>query len=109
MRASLAPRPSGALLSSEDSFSALFHQLNNRLGVILGFCELLLLDMPATDPRCGDVLGIKKAADSAAALLLSHDPETHDVSPSGDQRASGRTEMTAGFQRTGGRKAAGVA
>ena len=84
MHASLTPRPSGALSSSEESVCALFHQLNNRLGVILGFCELLLLDMPATDPRCGDVLGIKKAADSAAALLLTHDPDTSDVSPSGD-------------------------
>ena len=80
MDASPAPRPSGALESSGESVSALFHQLNNRLGVILGYCELLLLDTPATDARRQDLLGIKTAAHSAAALLLSHDPDSHDVS-----------------------------
>ena len=44
------------------------HDFNNLLTVMLGFCELLLNDMPPTDHRRADLEEIQKAGVSAAAL-----------------------------------------
>ncbi len=44
------------------------HDFNNLLTVILGYCELLLTDLPELDPRRGDVFEIRSAADKAAGL-----------------------------------------
>jgi signal transduction histidine kinase len=44
------------------------HDLNNRLGAILLFTELLLEDTPATDPRHADLLVIQVAGLEAAAI-----------------------------------------
>ena len=44
------------------------HDFNNLLTAIFGYCDLLLNDIPPTDPRRGDVEEVKKAATSAAAL-----------------------------------------
>jgi len=47
----------------------LVHRMNNHLAIILGFCELLLEDLPHEDTRRADVGEIQKAA-SAARLEM---------------------------------------
>ena len=49
--------------------AATIHLLNNHLGVILGFVELVLEETPEGDPRRRDLLEIKQAASSAVALI----------------------------------------
>jgi PAS domain S-box-containing protein len=44
------------------------HDFNNMLTVILGYCELLLVDLEADDRRRSDIAEIQKAGASAAAL-----------------------------------------
>ena len=44
---------------------AKIHHLKNQLAIVLGFCELLLDDMPGGDPRRADVLQIQLAARTA--------------------------------------------
>jgi two-component system cell cycle sensor histidine kinase/response regulator CckA len=44
------------------------HDFNNLLTAILGFSEMLLNDMDPDDPKCADVLEIKKAGERAAGL-----------------------------------------
>src|SRR4051812_18529556 len=44
------------------------HDFNNILTAIAGYCGFLLAGTPAGDPRRDDILGIKEAADRAAAL-----------------------------------------
>ena len=51
------------------------HLLNNHLGVILGFVDLVLEDTPESDPRRRDLLEIKQAAVSAVALLAPVRPD----------------------------------
>lgn len=45
------------------------HRLKNKLAVVLGFCELLLAEMPEDDPRRADVQQIDEAAKSALLEL----------------------------------------
>lgn len=45
------------------------HRLKNKLAIILGFCELLLGDIPEGDPRRADVLQIQEAGKHALAEL----------------------------------------
>lgn len=49
--------------------SPLIHRMRNHLAVVVSFAELLLLDMPESDPRRADVLEIKKAALAAMDLM----------------------------------------
>ena len=44
------------------------HDFNNLLTVILGFCELLLVDRDPDDPRLADIAEIQKAGERAAGL-----------------------------------------
>jgi len=44
------------------------HDFNNLLTVILGFCELLLCDLRADDPRQADIAEIQKAGARGAGL-----------------------------------------
>jgi signal transduction histidine kinase len=44
------------------------HDFNNLLTVILGYCELMLADLPAGDPRRFDIEQIQTAGDSASSL-----------------------------------------
>jgi PAS domain S-box-containing protein len=44
------------------------HDFNNILTAILGFCELLLMDLGPEHPGCTDVLEIKTAGERAAGL-----------------------------------------
>jgi two-component system, cell cycle sensor histidine kinase and response regulator CckA len=45
------------------------HDLNNILGAIVGYPELLLMDMPENNPQRGPLVTIKKAGDRAAAIV----------------------------------------
>jgi two-component system, cell cycle sensor histidine kinase and response regulator CckA len=45
------------------------HDFNNVMTVIIGCCDLLLMDIPAKDPRRQPVEDIQSASDRAAALV----------------------------------------
>jgi hypothetical protein len=47
----------------------LVHQFKNYLAVVVGFCDLLLGELPGDDPRHKDVAEIRKAAQSALGLV----------------------------------------
>jgi hypothetical protein len=47
----------------------LLHEFKNHLAVVIGFCELLLRDLPEDDPKRADVLEVRKAGLAAIALL----------------------------------------
>ena len=48
---------------------SLMHAFKNHLSVIIGFCDLLLRDLPEGDPKRADILEMRKAGRSAIALL----------------------------------------
>jgi signal transduction histidine kinase len=43
--------------------------MKNFLGIIIGFSDLLLGEMPADDPRRADLNEIRKAGEGALALM----------------------------------------
>jgi len=45
------------------------HNVRNHLSIILGFCDLLLAEIPDTDRKHADLLEIRKAAAAASAIL----------------------------------------
>lgn len=45
------------------------HDVRNQLSIIIGFCDLLLGEIPEQDRKHADLLEISKAAESAIALL----------------------------------------
>jgi hypothetical protein len=45
------------------------HRIKNQLAIITGFCDLLLGDMAADDPRRADVIQIQTAGRSALSEL----------------------------------------
>jgi two-component system, cell cycle sensor histidine kinase and response regulator CckA len=45
------------------------HDLNNILGAVVSYPELLLMDMPEDNPQRSPLLTIKKAGDKAAAIV----------------------------------------
>ncbi|MSO31089.1 MAG: hypothetical protein EXQ48_09165 [Acidobacteria bacterium] len=47
----------------------LVHEFKNHLAVIVGFCDLLLRELPDGDPRREDILQMHKAGHDAIALL----------------------------------------
>jgi len=47
----------------------LIHRFKNHLSVIVGFCDILLVECPEGDPRHQDLLEIQKAAYAAMALM----------------------------------------
>ncbi|MBI4886938.1 MAG: hypothetical protein HY824_07590 [Acidobacteria bacterium] len=49
--------------------SPLMHEFKNQLSVIVGFCDLLLRDLPEDDPKRADILEMRKAGHTAIALL----------------------------------------
>jgi hypothetical protein len=54
---------------AEPGNAQVVHQLKNHLAVIVGYCDLLLADTPAADPRRADLLDIYKAARDAMAVM----------------------------------------
>ena len=47
----------------------LLHQFKNHLSVVVGFCDLLLRELPEDDPKRTDILEIRKAGHAAIALI----------------------------------------
>lgn len=47
------------------------HDMKNMLGIIIGYSNLLLDEIPADDPKRADIDEIRKAGDTALALLNS--------------------------------------
>lgn len=47
----------------------LVHEFKNHLSVIVGFCDVLLRDLPEGDLKRADVVEIQRAALAVAALL----------------------------------------
>ncbi len=45
------------------------HNVRNQLSVILGFCDLLLVEIPEHDRKHADILEMRKAANAALVLL----------------------------------------
>jgi signal transduction histidine kinase len=45
------------------------HQLKNQLSIIVGFCDLLLTDLPQGDPKRADLEEIRKAGQAALELI----------------------------------------
>jgi hypothetical protein len=49
--------------------SPLLHQLKNHLSIVIGFCDLLLGDLPQDDPKRVDIQEMRKAGQAALDLL----------------------------------------
>jgi hypothetical protein len=49
--------------------SPLVHQLKNHLSIVIGFCDLLLGDLPQDDPKRVDIQEMRKAGQAALDLL----------------------------------------
>ena len=49
------------------------HDMKNMMGIILGYSNLVLDEMAADDPRRPDIDEIRKAGESAVALLNDWD------------------------------------
>ncbi len=47
----------------------LLHQFKNQLAIIVGFCDLLLAEVPDDDPKRADLVEVHKAGRAAMALL----------------------------------------
>jgi hypothetical protein len=45
------------------------HHFKNYVSIIMGFCDLLLSEMPADAPQRADILEIRKAAEAAMGLI----------------------------------------
>jgi hypothetical protein len=45
------------------------HRLKNHIAVIVGFCDLLLAELPDEDPRRADFLEVHNAAREAMGLM----------------------------------------
>ena len=54
---------------SQPDKGRLLHNVRNQLSVILGFCDLLLDDIPEHDRKHGDIAEMRKAANRALTLL----------------------------------------
>jgi hypothetical protein len=66
------------------------HHLKNKLAVILGFCEVLLSEMPADDPHRADVAQIQEAG--KAALLELPPLAAHEMADALDPAEVGDGE-----------------
>ena len=49
--------------------SPVIHQLKNHLSIIVGFCDLLLGDLPLDDPKRVDIQEMRKAGQAALDLI----------------------------------------
>jgi len=62
-------RPSTSYSDDQAARAALLHQFKNQLAIIAGFCELLLRELPETNPARADIGTMQQAAGTALALL----------------------------------------
>jgi len=51
------------------SESRRLHNVRNHLSVIIGYCDLLLAEIPQTDRKYADIAEMRRAAVAAMALL----------------------------------------
>jgi hypothetical protein len=56
-------------MSEERLENEVLHRVKNKLGLAIGFGNLLLDDMPADDPRRADLLTIHTAVRDALSML----------------------------------------
>jgi hypothetical protein len=45
------------------------HRLKNHIAIVVGYCDLLLLEVPDDDRRRADILEVHKAGREALALI----------------------------------------
>jgi signal transduction histidine kinase len=45
------------------------HDMKNYLGIVIGYSNLVLDDMPADDPRRADIEEIRQAGENALAVI----------------------------------------
>ena len=62
----MTQRPPADEINSHDP---LLHAFQNHLSAIVGFCDLLLRDIPEGDPKRADILEVYKAGHAALDLL----------------------------------------
>lgn len=62
------------MTDAHETFERWKHDLKNQLGIVLGFSELLLHDMPVDDPRRPDIAEICAAAERAMHLVNGQMP-----------------------------------
>ncbi len=55
--------------SDEIDGDRISHEFKNHLSVIIGFCEVLLRELPEGDPKRADVIEIDRSGHAALALL----------------------------------------
>ncbi len=55
--------------ASPDPGGHRLHNIRNHLSVIVGFCDLLLGEIPESDRKHADILEMRKSAQAAIALL----------------------------------------
>ena len=53
------------------------HRLKNHIAVIIGFCDLLVEESTADDPRRADFLELQQSARAAMAVLPEVDGRGH--------------------------------
>jgi signal transduction histidine kinase len=58
-----------SLAGPNDSPDRIAHDLNNLLGIVLGFTDMVIDDLPPDDPRHDDLLEIRKATQTAISLI----------------------------------------
>ncbi|HKT80226.1 MAG TPA: hypothetical protein VJP86_08390 [Vicinamibacterales bacterium] len=56
---------------AQPTFDRWLHDVRNQLSIILGFSEILLLELPEGDGRRGDLQEIHAAAERAMAAVQS--------------------------------------
>ncbi len=52
------------------------HMLRNQVAIVVGYCDLLLDEVPADSPLRNDLLEMQKAAAIAMDMLRAADPPT---------------------------------
>lgn len=57
------------MTATDEDDTPVMHEIKNHLSVIVGFCDLLLCDLPEDDPKRADILEMRKAGRCAMALL----------------------------------------
>lgn len=61
--------PPGGPTDPADARDDLVHEFRNHLTVIVGYCDLLMRQLPEADPRRADVAQMHDAGHAALALL----------------------------------------
>ena len=61
----MTPEPMSELTLGAD----VAHRLKNHIAIIVGFCDLLIAEIPEDDPHRADIVEVHKAAHEAMALL----------------------------------------